>query len=176
MKQCKQCLEVLSLDSFYKNSASSSGKMNICKKCSLIKSKAYHLLNTDKRKQYRLDVKEHANSVRILHLDVLKTNQVEYDAYILKERNRYLKYTYGIDQNHYDGLRKLQNYKCAICNDHETVVHKACAMSSSTALYVDHCHTTQQIRGLLCMLCNSLIGKAKDSPVILQNAIDYLSK
>ena len=166
----------MSLDSFYKNSASSSGKMNICKRCSRIKSKAYHLLNADKRKQYRVAVKEHTNSVRILRFDDLKTNQVEYAAYILKERNRYLKYTYGIDQNYYDELRKLQDYKCAICNEHETVVNKVSSMSSSTALYVDHCHTTNKIRGLLCMLCNSLLGKARDSSVILQNAITYLKK
>mgnify|MGYP002345384244 CR=1 FL=1 len=41
---------------------------------------------------------------------------------------------------------------------------------------VDHCHKTNKVRGLLCYLCNSMLGKAKDNIDILNNAIKYLSK
>lgn len=43
-------------------------------------------------------------------------------------------------------------------------------------LSVDHDHATDEIRGLLCHNCNHLIGLAQDSIVVLQKAIDYLSR
>jgi hypothetical protein len=41
-------------------------------------------------------------------------------------------------------------------------------------LFVDHCHKTNKIRGLLCQKCNFLIGLANDSPQVLSLAIHYL--
>jgi hypothetical protein len=43
-------------------------------------------------------------------------------------------------------------------------------------LSVDHDHATDEIRGLLCQNCNDLLGRARNSVVILQRAIDYLSR
>lgn len=40
--------------------------------------------------------------------------------------------------------------------------------------YVDHCHETGLVRGLLCHNCNTLLGHSKDDIVILRNAISYL--
>ena len=54
-----------------------------------------------------------------------------------------------------------QNAQCAICG----IQGKLC---------VDHDHETGQVRKLICIACNHLLGKAKDSPVILQKAISYL--
>ena len=43
-------------------------------------------------------------------------------------------------------------------------------------LCIDHCHTTGKIRGVLCKHCNHVLGHAKDSSVILENAIKYLKE
>lgn len=43
-------------------------------------------------------------------------------------------------------------------------------------LYIDHCHTTGTVRGLICQQCNTLLGMAKDSIPTLENAIVYLRK
>src|ERR1017187_3946049 len=48
----------------------------------------------------------------------------------------------------YDVLLKLQNGVCFIC-------HKP---PKSRRLAVDHCHFTNQIRGLLCYMCNYTLG------------------
>ena len=58
-------------------------------------------------------------------------------------------------------MSNLQNNNCAICGE-------------EVKLHVDHCHKTGKIRGLLCRNCNTSLGKFKDSPEILQNAITYL--
>lgn len=47
---------------------------------------------------------------------------------------------------------------------------------SSGRLTVDHCHTSLDIRGILCHPCNMGLGHFKDDPEILQRAAKYLRK
>ena len=39
---------------------------------------------------------------------------------------------------------------------------------------MDHDHGTGEVRGLLCITCNTGIGSLKDDVTLLQNAIEYL--
>ena len=48
--------------------------------------------------------------------------------------------------------------------------------TSQKRLVIDHCHKTNQLRGLLCDQCNNLLGRAKDNTETLKNAIKYLTK
>jgi hypothetical protein len=41
-------------------------------------------------------------------------------------------------------------------------------------LVVDHCHATNDVRGMLCNDCNLVLGRAKDSPATLRALADYL--
>ena len=41
-------------------------------------------------------------------------------------------------------------------------------------LSIDHCHKTNQFRGMLCNNCNHGLGKFKDDIELLQKAMDYL--
>jgi len=51
----------------------------------------------------------------------------------------------------------------------------ACECCSRTGrLYLDHCHTTDLIRGWLCAKCNTGIGKLGDSVIGLRKALVYL--
>jgi hypothetical protein len=43
-----------------------------------------------------------------------------------------------------------------------------------TTVCVDHDHETNKVRGLLCNSCNKALGLFKDSPNILNQAINYL--
>lgn len=61
-----------------------------------------------------------------------------------------------------------QNGCCAICGIHQSKLDRTLA--------VDHCHTTLEIRGLLCTHCNHGIGKFRDNIATLQSAISYLQK
>lgn len=45
-----------------------------------------------------------------------------------------------------------------------------------TKLVVDHCHTSQEVRGFICSACNSVLGYSKDNTTTLRNAIVYLEK
>ncbi len=74
---------------------------------------------------------------------------------------------YRITLEQYDVLLKEQNNLCAICKKHSDDCPKQ-------ILYVDHCHKSKAVRGLLCMNCNTAIGHLKDDILILESAIQYL--
>ena len=79
-------------------------------------------------------------------------------------RRTALKRNFGITEEQYDEMVKSQNGVCAICK-----------RVGARRLAVDHCHTTNNVRGLLCHKCNRGIGNFNDSTELLRNAISYLS-
>ena len=76
-----------------------------------------------------------------------------------------MKKRYGLTKEDYNDLLAAQNGGCAICLNPETQGRK---------LSVDHCHATNEIRGLLCSKCNAALGLLNDDTNILINAINYL--
>lgn len=89
------------------------------------------------------------------------------DAHKHEIKDYQFKKKYGISLEKYKQLDKAQNSLCAICN-------KPC--SSGRKLAVDHCHTTLNVRALLCINCNQGLGSFKDNPDLLNKAIQYLKK
>ncbi len=79
----------------------------------------------------------------------------------------YLKRRFGITPEAYVQLLISQGGVCAICK-------KLC--SSGRLLAVDHCHKTGEVRGLLCGVCNRMLGNAQDEASTLRAAADYLEK
>lgn len=79
-------------------------------------------------------------------------------------RHRYLKQTYGISEKEFEEIKLKQQGKCAICG------------IENKPLQVDHCHSTGEIRELLCHHCNSGLGNFFDNVNVLQKAIDYVRK
>lgn len=78
--------------------------------------------------------------------------------------------TFGISLEQYQKMFVTQGGVCACCNkpEHEKRSGK------TRWLAVDHCHTTGEIRGLLCGSCNRGIGKFGDDPNLLEQAAGYL--
>nr|WP_268255595.1 endonuclease domain-containing protein [Streptomyces flavofungini] len=48
------------------------------------------------------------------------------------------------------------------------------ALHERPAVYVDHCHGTGRVRGVLCFNCNSAIGELGCDPGAFRRAISYL--
>lgn len=149
-KLCSTCKMDKPMDAFHKNRGNPDGYHTICKQCNnkaLVKWRAEH------REYYSMQEKTHR-----------KTNP---EHAKLKDRRNNLKRNYGITIEEYNEMFAKQNGRCAICHRHQSELKKR--------LCVDHCHTTQRIRGLLCNNCNHGIGKFKDDTSLLQSAIIYLN-
>ena len=96
-----------------------------------------------------------------------RTNNKE--KFLATERRSKLKNTYGITPEQYDAMLPAQNNSCAIC--------RAKKPGGRTKMFfIDHCHTTGKVRGLLCMRCNTGLGLFLDNTKFLSSAISYLKE
>lgn len=73
--------------------------------------------------------------------------------------------TYGLTSEQYWALYEAQGGVCYICQR---------AKGVSKKLSVDHCHATGYVRGLLCTLCNKLLGHLRDDEEACRRAGYYL--
>lgn len=88
-----------------------------------------------------------------------------------KKHDAYLRTTYGISLETYEALLVSQNGLCAICGEPPNMKHPH---PSRRLLVVDHCHKHKQVRGLLCAICNHVLGVALDNPKRLRMAANYV--
>lgn len=78
---------------------------------------------------------------------------------------------YGITIKEYNTMLKNQNGCCQICGS-----STPCKSRKDENLYVDHCHETGKVRGLLCNSCNRGLGYFKDNSNLLEKAKEYLDE
>lgn len=75
---------------------------------------------------------------------------------------------YDMEEGHFEALLQAQGNKCAIC-------YKLLVVNGNLSYAcIDHDHLTGEIRGILCIACNTGIGHLKDNPVLCVNAANYL--
>jgi hypothetical protein len=90
------------------------------------------------------------------------------EEYRNRRRSSYMKMNYGITLEERTKLLERQQHQCAIC--------KTELKTQGTHTHTDHCHTTGNVRGILCTNCNRGLGHFKDSVENLRAAIEYLSR
>lgn len=84
-----------------------------------------------------------------------------------------LRRKYGITMEEFDRLVAIQRGVCACCGRPERALGRT---GKPKPLSVDHNHTTNTVRGLLCSYCNVGIGHFGDDASILRQAADYLER
>jgi hypothetical protein len=112
---------------------------------------------------------------RKLMRKAIKTDRRKYLSYFKeyrkKNRDKYRHYnlqkTYGITLDQFQQMKTAQNNLCALCKQ---------PMKDASDCCVDHNHSTQKVRELLCKKCNMGIGLFNESPALLELAINYLKK
>ncbi len=77
------------------------------------------------------------------------------------------KYVYGLSSDDISKMSVKQDSSCAIC-------HKP--FKNNKDFHIDHNHSTNKVRGLLCAKCNNGIGFFKDDPALLVRAATYVMK
>lgn len=81
----------------------------------------------------------------------------------------FLMYRYGITQERYEEMVAAQHGCCAICGVTEPG-------GKAKVWHVDHCHSSNEVRGLLCGHCNRGLGQFADDPARLRAAAAYLEQ
>lgn len=171
-KLCTKCSEEKDGDEF------PYGK--ICKACRVLATlawrkenpeapnkhaKAWYVRNREKARQRAKELRQ-LNPERYKAYDK-KCRDANREARNARQRATYkegtLRRKYGLTLGQYHLLHKDQNNLCAICGLERKLV-------------VDHNHTTNKVRQLLCHSCNSAIGLFQENIQTLQSAIAYLQK
>ena len=70
---------------------------------------------------------------------------------------------FNLSETEYENLISVNN--CQVCG--RDITEKKC---------IDHCHTTEKIRGVLCNNCNTALGLVGDNVQILSKLIRYLEQ
>lgn len=78
--------------------------------------------------------------------------------------------TYGVYPADFQRMLQSQAGGCAICGRQDS------GNSRSENLSIDHCHSTGQVRALLCEHCNRGLGCFLDNPNLMELAAQYIRK
>ena len=128
--------------------------------------KEYREKNKEQIAAYRKEYRE-KNKVLIAEISQVWRNKPETKK-ALREYNRMV--NYGLTPDRFNSMLKEQNNKCKLC------LVEFDELAFNYTLNVDHCHTTNKVRGLLCSLCNRGLGQFKDNIERLTQAINYLQE
>lgn len=175
-QQCQDCEQVKPALMFREDISHSTGLKRRCIPCVRIKANAYARSpsgrasrqryaerNQEHMREYRRNYRENSEVYRAKQQRYMKEYAANEGVRRVRTNNALLR-QFGITLETYELILKEQNGGCAICSKAE----------NGRRLAVDHDHSTGVIRGLLCALCNTAIGKFHDDPALLRKAANYI--
>lgn len=160
MKTCLKCKQIKSHADFHKKSSSKDGLQKMCIQCTKDYKQSWYQVNKESEKA-RTIAKQRANP-EFYNARVKAWQKANPD----RVKDTILKRDFGISLEQYNQLLKTQDNSCAICKTNQS--------QQRIMMAVDHDHTSNKIRGLLCDLCNRGIGLLKDDPMLLDRASSYI--
>lgn len=157
MKKCTHCKQEKPFTEYYPVGNGIGGMRPRCKECMKFLEKKKYGENADFRwsKLSKQGIK-------------LKTDPEHKARHQQSQRRWHLKTSYGLTLEMFNAMVSSQGGGCAICGT------KPEDGNPKTRMVVDHCHKTNTVRGILCDLCNTAIGKFHDDVSKLESAIRYL--
>ena len=88
---------------------------------------------------------------------------------------RHIKAKYGISVQDYEDMLVTQNYSCKICGS-KKANRDWKEKTQRIGLFVDHCHTTGKVRGLLCNKCNVGLAMFNEDLDTFASAMAYIKE
>src|SRR3990167_6343729 len=138
-KTCSKCKEEKNLSKFWFQDKKTGQRMSACKDCMKLATAWYRNKNREllnkKRKDYY-----HKNQNR----EMLRARGIR-KKYPERTFATNIKTRFGITIDEYNLMLKNQKGGCAICGMKHNHKRRFC---------IDHNHTTNEVRGLLCNGCN----------------------
>ncbi len=134
----------------------------------------YKKVAAEYRRKYRL---AHPLEEKAYRQKYKEENPEKFAAYNKKRRIRNvnvrmkaeLKFHYEITVEQYEEISLLQDHVCLICR---TFIPSARAKR----LFLDHDHSTGELRALLCHFCNAGLGYFKENIQLFERAIQYVQE
>lgn len=167
LKPCRDCGEPKPLDDFNRNHTTRDGRQPHCRLCQRARNASYyHGNNVLYQERARLWKEQNPARNRATKRAWAAKNP---ESVSRTHRSAWLKFKYGINVDQWEAIFAKQGGRCGICRRSELNADRK-------RFHVDHNHTTGKVRGILCNLCNVLLGNARDSRDTLARAIAYLEE
>jgi Recombination endonuclease VII len=166
-KVCTACEERKAASEFYRVRTSADGLCSHCKTCyNAAQRRRHHMkrpIRLERKREYR-----QANRKRIAESGRRYLEQNRSQIYARRRARKRATTVQTIE-----AMLQAQDGKCAICAlvfDVGSTARKGVARRP----HIDHDHSTDEVRGLLCHGCNVGLGWFRDSPAALIAAAEYL--
>lgn len=181
-KTCSLCGVEKPLEEFYRAASTTDGRQARCKACHLHRARDYRrrlkakndLVPPDRDAPKRCpscedikpghDFHRNRSSPDGLHWVCRSCNGGGPYSRQAEQRRRFRRY--AISPEEVATLLEVQDRACAICGD----------PFDGASFHIDHCHVTDEVRGLLCSNCNTGLGLLGDDQHRLTAAIRYLRR
>lgn len=139
-------------------------KPYLCAKCGESNpDNFFHVTRGDKVTCYNKSLcKEH----------VREYNNSYYAATRSRRSSKRMERTYGVTSDEYDAQLERQDGRCAACG----ITREEDIENRGRRWPVDHDHETDEVRGILCWLCNLALGAVKDNPDTLRSLANYVEQ
>jgi len=167
-------------EEFHKDKTRRDGLQNKCKACASEASRSWYAENqewaAERSRRWRAENRErHAERSRRWCAANRERRAENYRQWYAENRERRaesvrrwrLETQYGITPEEFDALLAQQGGACAICGRTEPNGRGWC---------VDHCHDSNEVRGILCSTCNTGIGHLGDTYAAVARAALYLHR
>lgn len=148
-KRCRACNEVKDVSEFSIFTKAKDGYAYKCRPC-----------QAEIKRQRR---KDNPEAVRAMGNRYYHDNKLSIAAGTLLR-------TYGITQKEREAMNEAQGGLCASCG------HPPTGKGHTSKLFLDHCHATGKIRGLLCHPCNVALGLLRDDPVRIRALLTFVER
>ena len=172
MKACKKCGITKPLTEYHYHPSSKDDHQHVCKVCRSEDAKAYFQKLREKNADVVRDglPRQCKSCGEVKPCEQFDFSRASLGGFKLRckecEAARHRKVKYGISREQQIEMLEKQGHKCAICG--KSIADKK--------YHIDHCHTTNTVRGALCSLCNRGLGMFRERKESLLAAIDYLNK
>lgn len=160
-RRCPSCDTIKSVSHFGINKSRKDGLSYHCLFCKASQQRALNKRQPEQKRQRDLIWRNRNKAYK----NAQDRKRYHLGKDVFRERN--LKALYGISISEYNILLESQGGRCAVCRKTQTD-------NRGRHFFVDHCHSTGRIRGLLCYNCNSAIGMAHDDIELLKKLTQYL--
>jgi hypothetical protein len=176
-KQCFKCRRALPISYYYWRPETKKYR-GVCIVC----SKGYSAPRVEKRQKLIGHTKDCGKCGERKHIGQFHKDKYTPTGYTswCKDCKRHY-FTVNAKQVRINRIANV--YKVSKTKATELYEEKHCAICSvemggngSSALHVDHCHTTGKVRGAICSACNRGIGIFNDNIKVMAVAIEYLKK
>ena len=177
LKKCTKCQAEKVLSDYHVDKGQKTGLSPQCKTCRAKRMKAFRESPKGaKQRAYEKLPHRRAKNIERSRLYRKSGKKAVSDKKYNKSekgRNYHLQHYYSITLEQYTEILLDQKGVCAICGSPETCSD---GIDGIRPLAVDHDHKTGKIRGLLCNMCNKMLGCARDNTETLIRGAKYLKE